>query len=562
MKTKKEYGLYWIYKKTNSPKFLLIHALLVIISTTLTVSMAYFLKVFVDIANGDSDKSLVATGVSALIVVLIGGIITVISSIVAKYTFGKTERGLRAEVMDIVLSRRIMDIRKKHTGELLTKLTDDVRAVSNCFVLIINSMVGGIVSALFAIVAMFVLNWKMTLIMLILMPILMAMIAIISPFMQKASKIDKNNDELTRSMMQENLSRIILIKTYFMRTKIGTKVRDLYSAKLKSGVKLGIWEGSILFFGVFISMAMFMITLGVGAHFVRTGETTVGNLVAMVQLLTYIINPINKLSETIPLITQATASSARIGELYAFPADEEISMSSAVEATELTAENVNFSYDSEEGEDSYVLKDITASFSKGCVTGIVGESGSGKSTLLKLLIGLYAPQQGTVKLKHKSGVLTGEEIMPQIAYVPPSDYLFSGTVLENIVMAEDEPDLDEVEEALSGANILEFVESMSDKLDTLLGESGASVSSGQAQRLAIARAIYKKSPIVVFDEPTANLDVDSIEKFQATIKLIAKNKICIIVTHDVPTITVCDKVYMIEQGNISEKNAEEKIVLA
>jgi len=562
MKTKKEYGLHWIYKKTNSLKLLLLYAFLVIIVTFLTVSLAFFLKVFVDIATGESDKSLLVNGINALGVVFMGGIFIVISTTVAKYISGRTERGLRVEVMDIVLSRRIMDIGKHHTGELLTKLTDDVRAVSNCFVLIIKEMMGNVISALVATIAMFSINWKIALIILVLVPLLMVIISILSPFMEKMSKIDKKNDEITRSMMQENLSRIILIKTYFMRTKIVTKVKDLYSGKLKSGVKLGMWEGIMSFFGTVVSMAMFMIVLGIGAYFVLAGETTVGSLIAIVQLLNYIVNPISKISEAVPLITQATASSSRIGELYSFPADEEVSMSSVVEATELIAENVNFSYGSEEDEGSYVLKNISASFPKGCITGIVGVSGSGKSTLLKLLIGLYTPQQGTVRLKHTSGTLTGEEIMSQIAYVPPSDYLFSGTVLENVIMTEDKPNLDEVEDALSRANILEYVQSMPDTLDTLLGESGSSISSGQAQRLAIARAIYKKSPIIVFDEPTANLDVDSIEKFQTTVKLVAKNKICIIVTHDVSTIGVCDKVYVIEQGNISERNVDTKIATA
>jgi len=206
-----------------------------------------------------------------------------------------------------------------------------------------------------------------------------------------------------------------------------------------------------------------------------------------------------------------------------------------------------------------VLEDVNAVFEKGMVTGLVGKSGSGKSTLLKLLIGLYAPAQGSISLKHSSGILSGGEIMPQVAYVPPVDYLFSGTVTDNIIMSEDRPRLSDMMAAASGANILDFIESLPEGFDTVIGESGGTVSSGQAQRIAIARAIYKRSPIVVFDEPTANLDADSIEKFQSAVKTLAADKICIIVTHDPSTMTVCDKIYLLEDGFVREKHGDEEI---
>ena len=199
-------------------------------------------------------------------------------------------------------------------------------------------------------------------------------------------------------------------------------------------------------------------------------------------------------------------------------------------------------------------------FEKGFVTGIAGKSGSGKSTLLKLLIGLYNPQAGKVSLKHKKGAVA--DIMPQVAYVPPADYLFSGTVTENIIMSEMKARMEEMRQAAAGANILDFIETLPEGFETPIGESGGTVSSGQAQRLAIARAIYKQSPVVVFDEPTANLDAESAEKFKQAARQIARDKICIIVTHDAPTIAICDKVYWLEDGEIREKGAAEVAMLS
>jgi len=452
------------------------------------------------------------------------------------------------------------DISKEHTGELQTKLTVDTQAVSECFPNIIRNMVGGAASALIATIAIFFLNWKMALILLILTPLLMLVMGIVMPFIQKASTADKENEENNRSVMQENLSRIMLIKTYFLQKKVVAKTGDVYARKLRSGMKLGFWEGLATFSGLLVGMSMFLIAMGFGAYFVLQGETTFGNLVAIVQLLNYIVGPVAKFAETISQVSQASASAARIGSIIDLPASTEIPVISSVNATGLVAKNVSFTYAAEDESTDAVLENVNASFEKGIVTGLVGKSGSGKSTLLKLLIGLYEPNHGNISLNHDSGVLTGEQIMTQVAYVPPSDYLFSGTVMDNIIMSEDEPRFEEVEKAANDANILDFIQSLPDGFDTLIGEGGGTVSSGQAQRIAIARAIYKKSPVIVFDEPTANLDGDSIEKFQSTVRQLSKNKICIVVTHDTSTMMACDKVFILEQGSLREKQADEEFI--
>jgi len=524
---------------------------MILIATALEVSFAFFLKTFIDIAMGESSASLLTVGIISLAVLAACGLIMMLSSIVAKYIYGKTERGLRAKLLDTIFTRRMIDISKQHTGELMTKLTVDVEAVSNCFPNIVRNFVGGAASLLIAVVAMFLLDWRLALILLILTPVLMLILGALTPVIAKASTKDKENDESNRSMMQEYLSRIMLIKTYFMHSKSVARVKENYDAKLRSGMKLGMWEGLATFSGMVMGFSMFLVAIGVGAYFVMQGQTTFGNLVAIVQLLNYVVNPIAKFAETISLVSQAKASAGRIGTIIDLPADNPISKTPSISANELVAENISFSYDTENEEAETILEDLHVTFNKGHVAGIVGKSGSGKSTLLKLLIGLYEPDQGNISLVHTNGTLSGEEIMPQVAYVPPVDYLFSGTVKDNIIMSDNEPRIEVMEKAAHDANILDFIKSLPQGFDTEIGESGGTVSSGQAQRIAIARAIYKGSPVLVFDEPTANLDADSIEKFQSTVKQISKEKICIVVTHDTSTMTACDSILELEGGRVS-----------
>ncbi len=549
-----EYGLHWIFQKTRGVRLqLMIYTLLVLCIPVLQLTFSYFMKLFIDIATGDINISLLYVAFRTVAVVAAGGIVIMINAVLSKWIYGKIECSLRAELLGVIFSRRMIDISKQHTGELLTKLTADVQAVSTCFITMTDNMVGGTASALLATIVLFFLNWKIAMILLVLIPLLMFVMGAFNPRIQEASAIDKQRDEINRSIIQENLSRIMLIKTYFMQGKTIEKVNRTYEDKLKSGMILGVWEGFAAFAGTLFGNVMSMVTLGVGTYFVLKGETTVGSLIMIVQLLNYIVTPVSKLSVAIAQIGQAAASADRIGAIYTLSADQESSTVMPVNAVMLLAKDLCFSYSADhEGGGDQLFNHVNMSFPKGKITGIAGKSGSGKSTLLKLLIGLYTPQAGVVELKHNTGVVSGEEIMPLTAYVPPSDYLFSGSVSDNIIMSEYEPHYDDLQAAAADANIIEFIQSLPQGFDTLIGESGSTVSSGQAQRIAIARAIYKKSQIVVFDEPTANLDADSIEKFQSIVKSLAKDKICIIVTHDISTITVCDNVYILENGTVKE----------
>ena len=195
------------------------------------------------------------------------------------------------------------------------------------------------------------------------------------------------------------------------------------------------------------------------------------------------------------------------------------------------------------------MNEVDLSFQKGEVTGIVGKSGSGKSTLLKLLMGLYSPANGSVTLQCGTEKVSGENIIANVAYVPPADYLFSGTIAENIAMSNNF-DTEKLKAAAVGANIFDYIQALDNGFDTVLGEGGNTVSSGQAQRIAIARAIYKNG-VFIFDEPTANLDRETIKLFQSTVKKLAESNICIIVTHDRSTVEICDKIYTLENGKIA-----------
>ena len=360
---KSKYDLKWIYRQTKGTRFyLLLLAVSAVFTAVVTVSLAFFLKAFTDIATGVLEQSLLTTGLVATAVIVGGGIFMVTDAVLAQYITGRTERKARMDLMEVILTRRLADISKQHTGELLTKLTVDVLAVSSCFVLIVRKMIGSVIMAVMAVAAMFWLNWKMALIMLLLSPLLMAVTGLLAGPMKKASADDKKNDEVNRSIMQEDLSRIMLIKAYFMQDKAAGKMWDAYGRKLKSGVKVGFFEGTLAFSGSSVSSVMFMVALGIGAYFVMTGETTLGNLIGIIQLLNFVVMPISDFAGAVSLVSQAVASAERIGTIYGLPADKKLVIGKPVEATELIAEHISFAYQNDENGADTIFRDINVKF--------------------------------------------------------------------------------------------------------------------------------------------------------------------------------------------------------
>lgn len=542
---KDKYDFKWIMARTKKCRPQTVtYIFFALCIPVIQLCFAYFMKMFIDIAVGNTENSLLTVALYCATAIILDGVAVMANSVLAKYIYGLTERELRKELMGVIVTRRFAEISKQHSGKLMTILTADVQVVSSCFTTVAENIVGGAVSALLAAVALFFLNWKIALILIVLTPLTMILTGTLTPRLQKLSATDKANDELNRSVMQENLNKITLIKAYSMQSKTVEKVEKNYKDKLKSGVRLGVWEGLAVFVGTLSGNIVSLVALGLGSFFVLSGETTVGSLIMIVQLLNYIIMPITKFPSAVALTGQALASAKRISGVYEL-SEEHVGAYASSTADTLVAEALSFAYTPGDN----ILNKVDLSFRKGEVTGIVGKSGSGKSTLLKLLMGLYSPTDGTVKLKFKDKTLSGEDIISQVAYVPPEDYLFSGTIAENIAMLDNGRDTEKMSAAAASANILEHIRSLANGFETVIGEGGNTVSSGQAQRIAIARAIYKNG-VFIFDEPTANLDQETIKMFQSTVKKLAENNICIIVTHDKSTVEICDKIYTLENGRV------------
>ena len=444
----------------------------------------------------------------SITVIVVFALTNIASSVLEGYSYSKIEKGIRTSLIEKIVQKYLLAINKMHTAEIQNRLTSDVATISDFFNQLFGQMTLCIFTSVFAIIFLFILNWKITLLFLILIPLLTLLITVFSPKLQKAAEIDSKNEDANRSYMQEVLTLLPLFQVYSMGKNIRNYTQYLYDKKKASKVKLSFLEGSFGFLNSLTSFGIFIITSAVGAYFVVKGENTVGDLVAMIQLSNYIMIPLTEAPKFLATYNSTLNSVKRIREI------ENIDNRNVVKQEDklpLSIDSINLNHLSFEYETGKpILSDISAVFPKDKIIGIIGKSGNGKSTLIKLILGLYIPENREMIEMRKDGESQNYYNYKGIAsYVPSENFVFSGTIKDNICMSR-LFEKDKFERACKAANIDQLVSSFELKEKEEIKESGNNLSMGQKQRLAIARAIYADTSVIILDEPTANLDIESI----------------------------------------------------
>ena len=278
---------------------------------------------------------------------------------------------------------------------------------------------------------------------------------------------------------------------------------------------------------------------------------TYGTLTAVLQLISQIQTPFVNITKVVPQYYSILASAERIMEIEEIEVEqnsgEQISVKPFYECFQKAGfEGIHFNY----GRES-VLEEGEAWFCKGDFVAIRGISGIGKSTLMKMLLGVFQPSSGHIRLYKDNGeyVEAGPETRGLFSYVPQGNYLFSGTLRENILLINPYAEEKEINEALEISDIKDFVQSLPEGLDTVIGEKGLGISEGQAQRLAIARALLSNAPILLLDEATSALDAETEQNVLKRIKSL-NQKTCIIITHKAAALDVCNKEFVIENTRL------------
>lgn len=456
------------------------------------------------------------------------------------------ENRLRQKALGGILQTELSKVKEYHTGELMNRITSDTAVVTDGAVTLVPSFSSMIVRIIGVLVVMGAIDWKMAMIFL-LAGCLVAILSILPRRWQKRlHKQVQEADGEVRSYVQESLESLLVIHAFGCEDKIEAnsadkmdkhrKIRNkrtsLYNV-MGSGLRLCIQAGYI--FG--------LTWCGVG---IMEHRMTYGTLTAVIQLIGQIQTPFANIGGTLPKYAQMLASAERLMELTDNGNKESDTISDKTREDvyqnmqAIRFDNVSFSYEA----DRSVLSNENFSVQKGEFAALIGSSGIGKSTIMKLLLSVYRPQKGEIKIATSEGDISLEELPSgMFAYVPQGNYLMSGPIWEVVGFAEkgDRIDRQRVEKACKVACAHEFISELPKGYDTILGERGDGLSEGQMQRIAVARAIYSGCPILLLDEATSALDSETERKMIMSLKEMSDYTV-FLVTHRKEVWELCDRV--------------------
>jgi len=301
--------------------------------------------------------------------------------------------------------------------------------------------------------------------------------------------------------------------------------------------------------------------LKMGALQVLNGNITVGQLVTFNALLVYFHDPVKNLINLQPMMQTAVVAADRLGEILDLEPEKQGSERNKIAPERLLGDiemkGISFRY----GTRKLVLEDINLTVRQGQKIAFVGESGSGKTTLAKLLLNLYTPETGEILINaHNIKDIRLDALRQRIAYVPQETFLFSGTIMENLLLGLHELNPEAVIEAAKKAQAHDFINELPLRYETMLEENGANLSGGQRQRLAITRAILKQPDILILDEATSNLDSITERAIEATINEYSQGITTFIIAHRLSTIKRCDRIYLLDNGRIAEQGTHEELL--
>ncbi len=549
-------NIIWPRRKT-----IFIGLLLILISRPAGLVLPWATRSLIDDVAVSGDlvllKWLLLGIIGALIVQALGSfLLTRILSVEAQYLISE----LRVKVQKKVLSLPISFFDNTKSGELVSRIMTDVEGVRNLVGTGLVQLVGGILTSVISIFFLIQMNPYMTALTLIPVSVF-GFIALkafgrIRPIFRERGKI---NAEVT-GRLTETLNGVRVIKGFNAETS-ENQTFERGAIRLYENVKSSLTATAFV-----SSMGTFLIglasagVLGLGVYNIVQGEMTPGELLSFISFLGFMIAPILQMSNIGSQLTEAFAGLDRSEEIMKMdPEDQEANRPIVLDTIhgDMEFQDVHYSY--EEGKE--VLHGIDIKAPKGTVTALVGSSGSGKSTTASLAATFLNPKKGLITIDgHDLSKVNLSSFRKHLGVVLQDDFLFEGTIRENIIFPRPNATEAEIQEAVKGAYVDEFTDRFDDGLETLVGERGVKLSGGQQQRISIARAILADPKIIILDEATSNLDTESEMFIQKSLNTLMKDRTTFVIAHRLSTIKQADQILVIEEGKIFEQGTHDELI--
>ncbi len=473
----------------------------------------------------------------------------------------EVRRDIQIDMFSALIKADTQLVDSKHSGKFITNLTNDVGMITQLVSTAILNLFKDSLTLIGLLCVMFYQNWKLSLVAIIMIPL--ASIAartlgkrigkIVTQQMNKAGILTAylieifKNHKLMKVFQKENFEKI---RAFQMINDLKEKSQKINTIYVRASPIMEFLTGIMIAFLIFIS-----------AKLVSNNELDVSNFFSFLAAMMLAYQPVRSLATLNIVIHQGLSGAKRVLPIV----DDKPKIKDKVNVNELkvnegkiTFENVNFSYSSNESE---ILRKINLNFQGKKMTALVGHSGAGKSTILNLIPRFYDAESGDIKIDdHSIYASSLLSLRKNISLVSQDTTLFDDTIRNNIIYAKSDATKEEIEAAAKFSFADEFIEKLPNKYETLIGENGIRLSGGQKQRLSIARALLKKSKIILLDEATSSLDAETENKIQKAINYLTSGRTTIVIAHRLSTILNSDKIYVINDGDVVGEGKHEELL--
>ena len=534
-------------------------AMVVVVLTSLAVP--YLVKVGIDAGIDAGDLGVLNLVVVGFVLVAAVNLAasyaqTYLTSWVGEHVILDLRRALFAHIQKLSMDF----FSRQRTGWIVSRLTNDIDALSQLVTEGVTSLVTNSLTFVGAIVFLFVLDWRLALATLSIMPLVVAATLIFRTRSARAYALVRDRIASVSAHLQESISGVRVLKA-FRREAADREAFDRVNAEYRDvNMRTVVQSGMYFPFVEFMSTTGVVIVLWYGGSLVSDQALEIGVLVAFIGYLASFFDPLQQLSQ---LYNTFQASMAAVQKIFAV-LDTEPDMLDAADAVplpevagDLELRGVTFGYDAEKP----VVHDVSFSVPAGRTVALVGATGAGKSTMVKLLARFYDPQEGAVLIDgHDLRDVTTRSLREQLAVVPQEAFLFSGSVLDNIRFARPSADPDEVQRVARIVGAHDFVAALPQGYETEVQEGGGGLSTGQRQLISFARALLADPRVLILDEATSSVDAESERRIERAMDVLFSGRTSVIVAHRLSTVRYANEILVVDAGRIVERGTHAELL--
>ena len=520
--------------------------LITVAATVASLGFTLATKGLVDGAVSSDYKVLVHYAILLFVIILVQHALSAARAWFRIHASAELQESLQKMLVKEILSKQYGSLKGYHSGELVNRVFSDMGVIKNGIMSILPSLIGIVVSFLGAAGILIAMDWHFVILMLAGGVLGLALVIVFRGPMKRRHKRMQEAEGTLHSSIQETFVNIRLIKSSLSEPRamrrIGADQEHLSGEQVRQGMfsfRMNDSMGLVFDFSWLFCMLW-------GCMNIYRGNLTYGSLAAMLQLIGRIQGPIANSVSIASQLYGVSSSAERLLELTDLPEEEEGEPMHSFD--EICMDDITFKYDDGIEE---VLQHVNWTIRRGDFMALTGISGGGKTSLFQLLLGIYQPTKGRMLFRDGDNVVPASRgTRALFAYVPQGNTLFSGTLGDNLTMFTDEATDEEIQKAVDAACLTAVVEDIG--YNAVLGERGVGLSEGQAQRVAVARALLSKAPILLLDEATSALDEKTEAKLLKNISGM-RDKTCIIVTHRRAALDICDYTLHIEEGVMKQR---------